>query len=241
MSQSENLNELFTALAKASAEFKVAVFDKKANYGPYASFKSVREASVASLSKHGLSVTQPVSFDGSFYVIDTIVGHSSGQYMRSTIRLILDRNNMQGLGSAITYAKRYAWAAVLGIVSDDDDDGYTASAPAPVSPPRQSPKAAPVKPKMAKLDRNNSPASQNLIQDVFSLAMDRGVQESELKALVWNGYECKEPKPATWILEEIAQMLSEPDCTSATVLAKMVTMQNEREALRLAKEGAKNG
>ena len=122
----EESSGLYAALSKAQLEFKVAVFDKKGLYGPYASFRSVREASIEALSKHGLSIIQPIEFDGTYYTLHTILNHSSGSEVRSSMRLILDKQNMQGLGSAVTYAKRYGWAAMIGIVSDDDDDGNAA-------------------------------------------------------------------------------------------------------------------
>lgn len=127
MENTDNVNELFTALSKAQIDIKVAVFDKKANYGAYASFKSVVEASREALAKNGLSIIQPVSKVNDKYQLHTILAHSSGQMIKSHIELILDKNNMQGLGSAITYAKRYAWSAMVGVVSDDDDDANAAS------------------------------------------------------------------------------------------------------------------
>ncbi len=141
-SLSHGLGSLALAMSKAQAEIKVAVFDKKANYGMYASFKSVREASIEALSKYQLSIFQPVHFDGTNYCLETLVIHSSGESISSKIKLLIDKQNMQGLGSAITYAKRYAWAAILGVVSDDDDDGQAAST-GEVRPPAQKQKQAP--------------------------------------------------------------------------------------------------
>lgn len=127
MRQSDNLNELFSALAKAQSEFKVAVFDKKSNYGPYASFKSVQDATMPALNKHGLSILQPVGIspEGRYY-ITTILGHSSGQFLAEVLPLLMDKQNMHGLGGAITYAKRYGWAATIGAAADDDDDATAA-------------------------------------------------------------------------------------------------------------------
>ena len=122
-----SIAKISEAMSKAQSQIQVAVFDKQANYGPYASFKSVREASIQALTDNGLSIFQPVNFDGTNYYLETILSHSSGEFIKSSIQLMIDRKNMQGLGSAITYAKRYAWASILGIVSDDDDDGAEAS------------------------------------------------------------------------------------------------------------------
>lgn len=122
-----SIGKLATAMARAQSQIKVAVFDKKANYGFYASYKSVKEACTQALSDNGIAVFQPVNFDGTNYFLETILVHSSGESISSHVKLIVDRNNMQALGSAITYAKRYAYSAIVGVVSDDDDDGNEAS------------------------------------------------------------------------------------------------------------------
>lgn len=79
------------------------------------------------LNKHGLAVTQaPAHIDGA-PALETTLIHVSGETRTSVMPLLVDRANMQGLGSAISYAKRYAWAAALGISADEDDDGNLAT------------------------------------------------------------------------------------------------------------------
>lgn len=88
------------------------------------------------LNRHGLSITQWPNYEtiGSdddgptvLHTLTTIIRHTSGEITSSTMPLIVGKNDMQGLGSALTYAKRYAWAAALGISTDEDDDGNQAS------------------------------------------------------------------------------------------------------------------
>jgi len=57
----------------------------------------------------------------------TIVDVTSGETVESEMPLMLERDNPQGLGSAITYARRYALMTILGLVADEDDDGEAAS------------------------------------------------------------------------------------------------------------------
>jgi hypothetical protein len=59
----------------------------------------------------------------------TTLAHLSGQWIRSYLPIINEKNNIQGLGSAITYNRRYALSAIVGIISDEDDDGNSASTP----------------------------------------------------------------------------------------------------------------
>lgn len=132
MKTSEQINELAAALSKAQGEFKPAPFDRTNPHfrSKYATLTSIIATIQAPLTKHGLSFVQTLEQQNEKMVIVTKVLHSSGQWLKdSGIPLLLDKNNMQGLGSAISYAKRYGISAMLGIVSDEDDDGNAASAP----------------------------------------------------------------------------------------------------------------
>lgn len=83
------------------------------------------------LNRHGLSLTQwPSVSETGQPTLTTRLTHVSGEFVENTMPLLLAKQDMQGLGGAITYARRYAWAAALGICADEDDDGNQASAPA---------------------------------------------------------------------------------------------------------------
>ena len=119
MQKSEQINELAAALAKAQGEIESA---KKGSVNPhfksrYADLADVWDAVRGPLTKHGLSVIQPVVNNS----LQTILLHSSGQWISSEMPLLMTRQDMQGLGSAITYARRYALAAMVGCPQDDDD------------------------------------------------------------------------------------------------------------------------
>ena len=79
----------------------------------------------APLSKCGLAFAQFPDGDG----LTTILTHTSGEWIKSTANLKLVKQDPQGQGSAYTYARRYALAAILGLATDDDDDGNEASKP----------------------------------------------------------------------------------------------------------------
>jgi len=79
------------------------------------------------LNANGLSITQfPVAVEGGIGLQTTLM-HVSGEYLAATMPLIGSMATAQELGSALTYARRYAWAAALGIASEEDDDGAGAS------------------------------------------------------------------------------------------------------------------
>lgn len=126
MEKSESLSELAGALNKFQSEMGTVSFDSNNPFfkSKYASLSALVTAARPLLAKNGLSVSQLVSDTGS---VTTMLLHSSGQYLSSTLTLKAVKEDPQGQGSAITYARRYAYAAILGIVSDEDDDGNAAT------------------------------------------------------------------------------------------------------------------
>ena len=128
MTRSEQINELATALAKAQGEMKGAAKDSENPHfrSKYADLASVREACLGALTKHGLSVPQFPRLtsvgEGQWLVeVETTLLHTSGQWMTDTLAVPVTKVDAQGVGSAITYARRYALAAVTGVAPEDDD------------------------------------------------------------------------------------------------------------------------
>lgn len=123
-----NKSESIQNLAKALSEFqgKVAGAKKLASNpfykSKYADLGTIWETVRDPLTECGLSVTQLCSpADDGFIAVETILLHSSGEYLGGTISMKLVKNDPQGAGSAITYARRYALSAILGIHQEDDD------------------------------------------------------------------------------------------------------------------------
>ena len=129
MNKSESITKLAAALAKFQGEIKnpnntaVNPFFKS----KYAPLEEVLNTVRPILSKHGLSILQsPISSEG-MVGVNTILLHESGEWIEFTpVMLNMDKPTAQGAGSAITYARRYAISAILGINSEDDDDGNNA-------------------------------------------------------------------------------------------------------------------
>jgi hypothetical protein len=95
----------------------------------YASLDAILDDVRPILSKHGLGISQePLFEDGKAGVVTRII-HESGETRESTLLLPLKDQSAQGVGSALTYAKRYAISSVLMIAADDDEDGEIASKP----------------------------------------------------------------------------------------------------------------
>lgn len=120
----EEINELAKALSAFQGEMKSVAFDKENPYfkSKYATLSAIVSQASPVLAKHGLSVTQLLDEE----TVITVLLHSSGQKLISKICIKPTKNDAQGIGSAITYARRYSYSAILGIVSDEDDDGNSA-------------------------------------------------------------------------------------------------------------------
>jgi hypothetical protein len=129
MSQSEIINELASALSKAQGEMQAAIKDKVNPFykSAYADLGSVWDAARPVLSKYGLCVMQTTEMiaDGTKIILVTTLAHTSGQWVKSYLPLNPAKNDSQGVGTAITYLRRYSLSAIVGVVCDDDDDGET--------------------------------------------------------------------------------------------------------------------
>ena len=157
MNQSPAINELATALSKFQSEVETV---KQTSENPY--FKS-KYASLADIvrtvrpvmGKYGLAITQILEPTTDQATVTTMLMHQSGQFISSVLSLTPKDSSPQGMGSAITYARRYSYSAILGIATDEDDDGNAASLPKPKTsvanyPPKapsQNPPTAPTMPK----------------------------------------------------------------------------------------------
>lgn len=145
MQTSETINELATALAKAQGQIKGAIKDAENPHfrSKYADLASVWDACRDALSKNGLSVIQAPrgcwNESGWTVEVETRILHSSGQWMGDTITVPVGKPDAQGLGSALTYARRYALASFVGVAPEDDDGNAAvqrpASRPAAADPP----------------------------------------------------------------------------------------------------------
>lgn len=140
MRTSEQINEIAAALAEFQGADKKVEKNRtvkvrgKTKTGSdfeynfkYATFDHIIEVTREPLRKEGLSFIQGVSHDENGLCVTTRLMHKSGQWMESTMPIYLGADrNPQAVGSAITYAKRYALTAMLGIAADEDDDANAA-------------------------------------------------------------------------------------------------------------------
>jgi len=135
----DGIGPFFAAYVKAQSQMGEVFKNAKnpAFKSNYADLASVVDAVVPAFNAAGLAVIQSPSFDGDLVTVATMIAHADGGWMRSTLSLRPSKTDPQGVGSAITYGRRYGLMAVAG-VAPEDDDGNAASEGTPRGkPPRQ--------------------------------------------------------------------------------------------------------
>jgi len=131
MRQSESIANLAKALSIVQGKLTYATKDSANPFfkSKYADLESVWDSCRSLLSENGLAVMQFPGeyFDGTMS-LTTVLSHSSGEWISKEMSLPVTKPDAQGAGSALTYMRRYALAAVVGVVQADDD-GNAASSP----------------------------------------------------------------------------------------------------------------
>jgi len=141
--KSEQINELASALAKAQGEMDFATkdntnpfFSASQGKGRYADLASIWGVCQKVLPKNGLAVVQTMNYANDRVVVITELLHTSGQWISGELSLRPVKDDPQAVGSAITYARRYSLAAIVGVVADDDDGEKAMSRDRQSEPPK---------------------------------------------------------------------------------------------------------
>lgn len=125
------IKSIASALAAAQMEMGKAL--KQANNphfrSKYADLGNVMDACLPALNSNGIALIQPTGEDEHGRYVETMLIHGeSGQSLSCRVPLIVAKNDMQGYGSAVTYARRYGLMAMAGIAPEDDDGNAAAKA-----------------------------------------------------------------------------------------------------------------
>lgn len=117
---SSEFKDIAAALSKAQGEFTQIPKGKIGAWGAYSTLDDYEKAIRPALVKNGLSYSQIITKSDTGHDLITMVLHSSGQYLRSVLKLNPEKQTMQGFGACITYMRRYALAAILGLTGTED-------------------------------------------------------------------------------------------------------------------------
>lgn len=134
--QTSRCDKIAAAMVKVQSQIKGALKDSTNPHlrSKYADLASVWDACRAALTANGIAVIQCPRSDGTKVEVETILLHESGQSIESSLTLIPVKNDPQGIGSCITYARRYGLASMVGVTAEDDD-GAEASGRTHAPPP----------------------------------------------------------------------------------------------------------
>ena len=173
-----SIKNIAVALSKFQSELEAA---KKDSENPflksfYSDLRSVWNVIREPLAKNGLAVTQiPTIHEKLGMILVTKLLHTSGEFIESSYPINPVKNDPQGVGSALTYARRYALSAILGVVSEGDDDGHRATNGKPIQEPKR------------KQEKKPPPTGVSVISEsqrkrFFAKWRDGGKTEAQVKA-----------------------------------------------------------
>ena len=141
MNKSDSIAALATSLSAAQGEMENA---GKNSINPHFKSKYADLAEVINtvrpvLSKHGLSVMQFPSYSDGIVHVETVIAHKSGEWMSEKCSAPAQKQDPQGVGSAISYLRRYSLAAVCNLAQEDDDANASSKAPKQYAKPMPAP------------------------------------------------------------------------------------------------------
>lgn len=200
MKTSEDIKEICKALLAFHSEVGRITKDGENPHlrNRYATIDQIIEEIRPILASHGLFVMQlPTNTEAGEIQMVTRLYHVSGQWMESpSLKIKVDRNNAQGIGSAITYARRYSLTSFLGLNTGEDDDGHQASggdngqAPKREHQAKQQMKkpAQPQQPRMeAEAQQEQKQQPNDLVvkkqKEIIEKARDKGMDNDQIRKL----------------------------------------------------------
>jgi len=191
-----NKSETISELAKALNAFQGKVQPvKKDAVNPffkshYATLDAIWEGIKKPLTDSGLSVTQTLDIvDDGKNLLDTTLLHISGEWVSGSMAINPVKDDPQGLGSAISYARRYSLCAMLGVVADEDDDANVATKPKAEAKPKAK---APVSPTVETTQTDEIITSETMTPEIlFNLIAEKMTWKSPATARSWIVNKCK--------------------------------------------------
>jgi len=188
-SKSETINKIAAALVAFNGEVKSISHDSTNPHfkSQYTSLDHMIDETKPILHKHGLTVMQFPGGDGEKITVRTMILHDSGEWIETEpLTLKPVKLDPQGAGSAITYARRYSYAAALSLSLGDDDDGNAAS----TGPAQTSRPAAPQNTPQNTQRTSQPPATGNAmistaqINYAHKLKNDKGIHEDDFRRMI---------------------------------------------------------
>jgi hypothetical protein len=179
--QSETIGALAAALSKAQADITGALKDSSNPFfkSKYADLASCWDACRKQLAANNLAVIQTiyVHWDSGQTMLSTTLAHSSGEWIRSDLPVLAKDLSPQAQGSGITYARRYALAAIVGLAQVDDDAEAAQGRKGFTNDPR------------GDMGKDIDPAERDLFVKKFRAAFDLDAEEKDIALAVLGVHE----------------------------------------------------
>jgi len=212
--RSDTVKEIATALSNFQCKMTAVKKDSTNPFykSKYASLDTIWETIRKPLAENGLSVAQTMDVDNDKSVLETTLYHTSGEWISGVQLINPVKPDPQSQGSAITYARRYSLSAILGLVSDDDDDANTATKPAqtaPIKPGSPTAEASPLVAEAKKLGavEMSTKTQHALIKGSITTAAEwRAIKEATKEH---QGLDIKAPKIKDLTLPEAEAIIEE--------------------------------
>jgi len=136
MNRSDSIATIAPALVKAQGEIKAALKDSTNPHfrSKYADLSSVVDAVKPALLKNGIAFLQGVHDAVDGVAVETMLLHTSGEWISSTMRIPAVKQDAQGYGSAITYGRRYGLQSMCGVPAEDDDGNAATASTSRITP-----------------------------------------------------------------------------------------------------------
>ncbi len=207
MEKSESIMKLAEALSKAQGIIKGAIKDSENPFFKvsYADLASVWEACRIPLSSNGLSIVQITQIEGDKLILITTLLHNSGEYICSQYPIIPTKQDPQGFGSALTYARRYSMSAIVGIAPEDDDGEMAMGRDKklPIQEPQKKQKEGTQSPPKKETGEVISDAQRKRF---YAIAKGAGKADEQIKEWLYREYDFEHSKDITKALyEEICE------------------------------------
>ena len=213
--QSETIGALAAALSKAQADITGALKDSSNPFfkSKYADLASCWDACRKQLAANNLCVIQTTDLDDltNQTVLKTILAHSSGEWVKSITPILTKDNSPQAQGSGITYARRYALAAIVGLAQVDDDAEAAQGRKGFTNDPR------------GDLGQDVDPAKRDIFVNQFRAAFDMDADEYDIALAVLAVHELVNPDHDLYIAVANAMTAKE-----RSAIKKYIQMTKEK-------------
>jgi hypothetical protein len=216
MQTSPNISAIADALAKAQGELENVTKDRENPHfkSTYATLAAVLDVCRPVLSKHGIAIIQaPANDEGGRVSITTRLLHSSGEWLQCTVAVRASKDDAQGIGSVVSYLRRYSLAAMVGVAQQDDDGnaGSNGNHRDERQPDRQPDRQEPRQPEPQKLDAKGHDASWTDAERVKFCSALTSILGLKYEDVSQYALDTKRPKPSAMTLADRQALFNELD------------------------------